>query len=127
MDTRNAPAAANIGRVRAASQSKIGSDHATGSSISQVPRGSKTVTTVTAASATRATVPSMKSRRGGGCRTAPATPITKGATVIMPTNTDANQCSATVSTVTAGPRANLNVTAAPSDEAVTPMAAAARK
>jgi hypothetical protein len=39
-----------------------------------------------------APTPSMISWRGGGSRTASARPITTGATVIMPTASDANQC-----------------------------------
>src|SRR6266566_171632 len=90
-ETMSAAAAANTGSQRAASQS-IGNRRATGVTISHGFCGSEMTTMVIiTTNATSATMPSMISLRGGGLRKASAKPITKGATVMIPTVPDANQ------------------------------------
>src|SRR5262249_55064520 len=84
--------AANTGWQRAASHSRIGNSRATGATVSQGSDGSETMVTVITANTTSPTFPSRISLRGGGARRALARPITSGATVIMPTASDANQC-----------------------------------
>src|SRR5258708_7550192 len=91
-ETMNVAAAANPGRQRTASHSRIGKSKAIGRTVFHGSGGSKTMMTVITASATSATAPSMISLRGGGSRKAPARPITSGATVMMPMASDANQC-----------------------------------
>src|SRR5215468_241870 len=92
-ETINAAAAANTGRQRAASHSRIGNSRTTGTTGSHGSGGSETMMTViTAANATSATTPSMISLRRGGSRRDSARPITSGATVMMPMAPDANQC-----------------------------------
>src|SRR5713226_7438882 len=92
-ETMNAAAAANTGWQRAVSHSRIGSSRAAGRTVCHGSGGSKTMMTViTTANATSATTPSKISLRGGGSRRALARPIASGATVMMPTASDANQC-----------------------------------
>src|SRR6266436_2083455 len=91
-ETMNAAAAANTGRQRAAIHSRIGNSRATGSIVTHGSGGSETMATVNAANATSATTPSRISLPGGCSRRALARPITSGATVTMPTASDANQC-----------------------------------
>src|SRR5262249_29201232 len=91
-EAKKAATAANTARQRAASH-RIGNIRATGATISHGARGSETMMAViTVANATSATTPSMISLRGGGRLNACARPITTGATVIMPTAPDPNQC-----------------------------------
>src|SRR5262249_23239214 len=99
----NAAAAANTGRQRAVSHSRIGSSRAAGRTVCHGSGGSKTtMMVVTAANATSATTPSMISLRGGGSRWALARPITTGATMMMPMASDANQCCQVVKTGAVG-------------------------
>src|SRR6266853_4751528 len=109
-ETMNAPAAASTGRQRAASHSRIGNSRATGTIVCHGFGGSETMMTVIAANATSATTPSMISLRGGGSRTAWARPMTSGATVMMPTASDANQCSQVVQIGAVGLWNNLKTT-----------------
>src|SRR5260370_978505 len=95
-DTLNAAAAANTGRQRAASQSRIGNSKAIGTTVSHGSGGNETIMIVIPANATSAMTPSMISLRGGGSRRDSARPITSGATVTMPKTSDANQCSQVV-------------------------------
>src|SRR5258708_4601333 len=106
-ETMNTAAAANTGWQRAASQ-RIGNSRDTGATISQGFSGSKTIMTVIiAANATSIPTPSMISWRGGGARRASARLITSGATVMIPTAPDANQCSQVVKIGAVGLRNNL--------------------
>src|SRR5258708_13873245 len=90
-ETMTAAAAENTGWQRAVSHSRIGSSRAAGCTVCHGSGGSKTMMTViTAANATSATTPSRISLRGGGSRRALARPITTGATVMIPTASDAN-------------------------------------
>src|SRR5262249_37563124 len=106
METTNAPAAEKAGRQRAASHKKIGNSHVIGNTVSQGTRGSKMINPVITASAASANVPSMTSLRGDGRRTTAASPITNGATAMMPTMSDANQCCQVMSIGADGPRIN---------------------
>src|SRR6267143_3889525 len=90
-ETMNAAAAANTGRQRAASHSRIGNSRATGTIVCHGFGGIETMMTVIAANATSATTPAMISLRGVGSRTAWARPLTSGATVTMQRASDANQ------------------------------------
>src|SRR5215468_4235503 len=101
-ETMSTAAAANPGRQRTASHSRIGNSKAIGRIVFHGSGGSKTMMTVIAANTMSATTPSMISLRGGGSRTASARPITSGATVMMPTPSDANQCSQVVQTGVVG-------------------------
>src|SRR5258706_563158 len=97
-ETMNAAAAANTGRQRAASHSKIGNSRATGTMVCHGSGGSETMMTVITTNASSATTPSRISLAGGGLRRDSARPITSGATVMMPTASDANQCCHVVQT-----------------------------
>src|SRR5262252_1471531 len=110
IDTKNAAAAENTGRHRAASHNNIGNSQAIGNSICQGFGGSEMTIPVIAASARSAALPSMISRRRGGSRTAAATPIMIGATVTMPKASDAIQCHKLVSIGAEGPTISLYVT-----------------
>src|SRR6267154_5086319 len=91
-ETMNAAAAVNTAWQRAVSHSRIGSSRAAGRTVCHASGGSETMmTAITAANATSATTPSRISLRGGGSRRALARPITSGATMMMPTASDANQ------------------------------------
>src|SRR5258708_4733323 len=91
-ETMNTAAAANPGRQRAASHTRLGNSKAIGRAVFHGSGGSKTMMTVIAANTMSAMTPSTISLRGGGSRKASATPITSGATVMMPMASDANQC-----------------------------------
>src|SRR5215469_12994168 len=107
METRNAAAAANTGRQRAATHNNIGNSSATGATVFQDSSGNEMAIPVMTASAASALAPSMSSLRGSGCRIAAASPITSGATVTMPIASDSNQCCQVVSTSAEGPLNNL--------------------
>ena len=106
IETANAPAAENAGRSRAASHAKTGNNQVIGSSVTQSSRGSEMMSPVIKARATSAHVPSMTSLRGDGRRTTAASPTTSGATVMIPTKSDANQCCQLSSIGADGPRIN---------------------
>src|SRR5215471_20013068 len=91
-ETMNAPAAAHAVAQRAAIHSMIGNSRATGTIVSHGSGGSETMMIVIAANDDSATTPSTILLRGGGARKTSVTPITNGATVMMPTASDANQC-----------------------------------
>jgi hypothetical protein len=91
-ETTNAPAAENAGRSRAASHNKIGNSQVIGNAVFQRSRGNKMINPVIAARATSAKIPSMTSLRGDGRRATAVSPIISGATAMMPTKSDANQC-----------------------------------
>src|SRR6516165_944359 len=107
IETKNAPAAENAGRSRAASHAKTGNSQVIGNTVTQSSRGSEMINPVINARATSPNVPSMTSLRGDGRRTTAATPITSGATAMMPTKSDATQCCQLSSIGTDGPRINL--------------------
>ena len=85
------------------------------------------MTPVATASAVSAAAPSMSSLRGGGCRSAAAIPITSGATMMMPTASEANQCCQLVSIAADGPEYSRYVTAPPMPETAVPTIAAAKR
>src|SRR5262249_30138593 len=91
-ETMNAAIAANTGWQRDVIHSRIGNSTATGATGSHGSGGSKTMMMVVAADTTRAMTPSRASLPGGGSRRALTTPISSGATVMMPMASDANQC-----------------------------------
>src|SRR5262249_7187924 len=127
METRNTAAAAKTGRHRAASHNSIGNSKATGTTVSQDSCGRAIEIPVITASATSATAPSISSLRGGGCRTAAARPITRGATMTMPIASDANQCAQVLSNDADGPFNNLYVAVPPIPETAVPTIAARNK
>src|SRR5262249_2854238 len=106
METMKAPMAEKAGRQRAASQNKIGNSQVIGDSVSQGSRGSEMTSPVIITSVTSANVPSTTSLRGDGRRTTAASPITSGATAMMPIASDANQCCQVSSIGADGPRIN---------------------
>src|SRR4029079_9087128 len=90
--TTNAAAAANAGRQRAASHSSRGNTNASGTIVANETRGRKIASVLVTVIAASATAPSKVSFGGGGSLTAAARPISSGATVTMPSASDANQC-----------------------------------
>src|SRR6266446_9767843 len=124
-EAMNTAAVANPGLQRTASHSRIGNSKAIGRTVFHGSGGSKTTMTVIAPNTTSATTPSMISLRGGGSRTASARPMTIGATVMMPTASDANQCCQVVQTGAVGVWNNLKATVPPIPEAAVATTAAA--
>src|SRR5580704_7936177 len=124
-ETKNVPAAAKIGRQRAASHINIGNSQVTGTTASQRLCGSQIIIPVITASATSTAAPSTSSLRGGGCRRAAANPITNGATVTMPTASDANQCCQVVRIGASGLWNNQYAKVPPTPETAVPIMAAA--
>src|SRR4051812_34621806 len=90
--TTNAAAAANAGRQRAASHSSRGNTKARGTTVANDTSGRKIASVLVTVIAASATAPSKVSFCGGGSRTTAAMPISSGATVKMPSASDANQC-----------------------------------
>jgi len=87
----NAAVAAKAGLQRAASHNINGNARATGTTVTLGARGKKIISPPRNASAMSATPPSMISLRGGGSRATEARPIKTGATVTMPSASEANQ------------------------------------
>src|SRR5215469_4066025 len=85
-------AAAKTGRQRAETHRSTGNRRAIGTTVAQGSLGRKITSPLIIAITTSARVPSMSSPRGGGSRALAASPIKSGATVIMPSASDANQC-----------------------------------
>ena len=89
----NAAAAANTGWQRAASHSNSGNSKAIGTTVAHATRGRKTTSALSHRYRQRVPgQPSTASFGGGGLRTAAPIPISSGATVTMPSASDANQC-----------------------------------
>ena len=63
-----------------------------GTTVANDTRGRKMTSVLVTVIAASAKAPSRLSFGGGGSRTAAATPISSGATVTMPSASDANQC-----------------------------------
>ena len=91
----NTAPAANTGRQREPSQSSSGNKNAAGAISDQDPVNRAKAKPFATDTMTTATVPSSNSRHDGGSRTAAATPIRSGATVMTPSASDANQTSHT--------------------------------
>src|SRR5215470_19731295 len=91
-ETIIAAAAANTGWLRAVIHSRIGNSTAIGSTVSHGSGGSEMAMIVVTANVASAAMPSTISLRGGGWRMVSARPITRGATVMTPKASDANQC-----------------------------------
>ena len=90
--TTNAAAPANTGWQRAASHSTSGNSNANGTTDANDTRGRKMTSVLVNDIAANAAAPSKISFGGGGLRTASAIPISSGATVTIPSASDANQC-----------------------------------
>src|SRR5579871_1045941 len=84
-------AAVKAGRKRAAIQTSRGLSVASANSKVQGLFGMKTMLAHRAAATASAEVPSASSRRGGTLRSRDAIPITSGATVMVPSASEANQ------------------------------------
>src|SRR5438552_11999572 len=95
--TMNAAAAAKTGRQRAASHNSGANNAATGPTVANSSDRRKIVSPLTSASAATANAPSTSSVSDGRSREAAASSISNGATVIMPSPSDANQCCQVVS------------------------------
>src|ERR1051325_3432387 len=91
-------AAAKPGWQRAASQSESGKNSAMMTSTAQTSLGSRRIRAANAPAQTRATRHSASSRGGGGSRAMPASPISMGATMMMPIASETNQVRQIVST-----------------------------
>src|SRR5690348_2191303 len=89
--TMNAAAAANTGGQRAAIHSRTGNRRAMGTRVVQGCCGRAMTIALMTMSDTSATRPSTVSFPDGGSRAAEASPITRGATVTMPSASEANQ------------------------------------
>src|SRR5689334_19135655 len=113
----NVAAEAKTGWQRAASHSTKENSIATGTTVFQGAGGRKTISTVIPVSATSAATPSISSLRGGGLRTAAATPIISGAIMRMPSRSDANQSYQMVRGWPVGPWNNLKAAVPPRPEA----------
>src|SRR5215831_7909760 len=100
--TTNTATAANTGRQRTATHNSTGSARATGKAVAQGPCGKEMRNALSAARVTSAIVPSISSRRAGGSRNASPSPISSGATVIRPSEHDANQSRHTLKGIAAG-------------------------
>src|SRR5436190_9201339 len=121
----NAAAAANICWQRAASHSNSGNSKAIGTTAVHDSCGNKTPSTLISVIATSTRAPSTASFGGGGLRTAAPIPISNGATVTMPSASDASQCSQVVKNAVVEPWNNLNPRVPPIPETAHAMAAAA--
>ena len=88
----NTAAAAKTGRQRAASQSNSGNSNAIGTDVPSGAFGRTITKPDMATSAASATAPSMSSWRGGTLRRTAASSMISGATVMMPSASEANQC-----------------------------------
>src|SRR5262249_18192347 len=99
----NTAAAANTGRQRAVSQKSNGSGEASGRIVAQWLVGKANPTMVAALRATSAIAASANSTAFGRSRTARMSPMTNGATVTMPSASDANQWYHVVKTVAVEP------------------------
>src|SRR4051812_26913672 len=109
----NAAAAANIGWQRAASHSNSGNSTAIGTTVAHDSRGKNTPSALIAVITTSNEAPSTASFGDGGLRVAAPIPISSGATVRMPSASDANQCSQVVKIGAVEPWNNLNPTVPP--------------
>src|SRR6187551_3185450 len=89
--TMNAAAAAKIELQRALTHNSRGKSDAVGTTATHGSRGNKTTRPLTMVSITSTATPSMTSLLRGGSRSAWTSPINSGATVIMPSPSDANQ------------------------------------
>src|SRR2546427_12734273 len=94
--TMNAAAAAKTGRQRAASQSNGANNTATGPTFANRSDCTKIANPLARASATTVKAPSTSSLSDGRSREAEPSSISKGATVIIPSPSDASQCSQVV-------------------------------
>src|SRR5262245_20864150 len=90
--TMNAAAAAKTGRQRAASHNSGANSTAAGPTVAKSSDRRKMASTLTRASAATANMPSTSSPSDGRSREAAASSISNGATVIIPSPSDANQC-----------------------------------
>src|SRR5215813_8879245 len=90
--TMKAAAAAKTGRQRAASHSIGANKTATGPTLARSSDRRKMASPLTSASVTTVSAPSKSSLIGGRSRDAAASSISKGATVMIPRASDANQC-----------------------------------
>src|SRR5215475_5356056 len=100
--TTNAPAAANTGRQRTTIHNRSGKTRATGKAVFHGPCGRERRSALNTARTTTANVPSLSSPRGGSSRDASPSPISKGATVTVPSRHDANQSRHTLNGETDG-------------------------
>src|SRR6478752_1971786 len=90
--TMKAAAAAKTGRQRAASHNSGGNNRATGTTVAKNSDGRNIETPPIRTNAEIAKTPSMSSLRDGTSRVAEASPITSGATAMIPSPSDATQC-----------------------------------
>src|SRR6266481_158104 len=90
--TMSAAAAAKTGRQRAASHNSGANNTETGPTFAKSSDLRKMARPLTRASATTVTTPSTSSLSGGRSREAEPSSISKGAIVIIPSPSDANQC-----------------------------------
>src|SRR5215470_4142915 len=88
--TMNAAAAAKTGRQRAASHSSGANNNATGPMVAKGSQRRKMANPLTRARAATANAPSTSSLNDGRSREAEASSISNGATVMIPSPSDAN-------------------------------------
>src|SRR5271169_3936086 len=87
--TMNAAAAAKTGRQRAASHNRGANNTATGPTVAKSSERRKIASPLASASAATAKAPSTSSLSGGRSRDADASSISNGATVIIPSASEA--------------------------------------
>ena len=90
--TMNVATAVNAGRRRAAIQSRSGLSAPIASTAVQGSLGNKTSKAPMRHTTASAKTPSAISRRGGELRANDASPIARGATAMIPSASDENQC-----------------------------------
>src|SRR5712671_451400 len=90
--TIKAAAAAKTGRQRAASHNSGANNTATGPTVAKSSDLRKMASPLARPRAATVTAPSTSSLSGGRSREAGASSISSGATVIIPSPSDANQC-----------------------------------
>src|SRR5271169_4373243 len=90
--TMNAAAAAKTGRQRAATHNRGANNMATGPIVARSSERENIASPLASASAATARAPSTSSVRDGRSREADASSINNGATVIIPSASETNQC-----------------------------------
>src|SRR5579871_4271168 len=123
--TMSAAPAAKTGRQRAASHNSGANKMATGPTVASKSDLTKIASPLTSASAATVNTPSASSANGGRSRQAEASSITNGATVMIPSPSDANQCCQIVVTGVDVLWNSLKVRAPPTPDTAAPMIAAA--
>ena len=123
-ETMKTAADMKAGRHRAESHNSSGNNSSIGIRFPQGLGSKKITAAIPAATTMSAVMPSRISRRGGNTRTTDASPMIKGATVMMPIPSDANQFFQVMKNGTSGLWNSLYPMAPPTPEAAVAIIAA---